>query len=145
MFYKRTMPDGSIAYVEADAETLLFLTNSDREIENAERRHRYHAPYHIEALTFEGSEYADFDDPETILIRQESSRELAEALKKLTDKELTCILLVAEGYTRREIAALMGYKSKSTVRDLQTVKSYCRTATAKARTDDLKLSRRKLP
>ena len=42
--------DGTTVYVEVTEETAVFLQKNEREMQNADRRERYHCPYHLEAL-----------------------------------------------------------------------------------------------
>ena len=71
MYIKYKVADGSTHMVPVEPEVAEFILKNDREIANADRRERYHAPYHIEALDYEGMEFADLETPEDILIRKE--------------------------------------------------------------------------
>lgn len=47
---------------EAWNTALSWLEQSRKEIQSKDRRQRYHAPYHIEALMYEGFDYASGGD-----------------------------------------------------------------------------------
>ena len=55
MFINYRLADGTFALVEVNDETAAYILQNDREIANADRRERYHAPYHIEAMKYEGA------------------------------------------------------------------------------------------
>ena len=44
--------------VEVTEETAAFILENDREMTNADRKERYHCPYHIEAMEYEGDSLA---------------------------------------------------------------------------------------
>lgn len=64
MLHPYELSTGEIVFVECGAEVIDFLVESKRADENADRRHRYNCPYHIEAIEYEGLEYADPETPE---------------------------------------------------------------------------------
>lgn len=111
MFIPYKLADGSTVMVEVTEETAAFILENDREMANAERRERYHCPYHLEAMTYEGESVAYHETPEEIVIREESRREFASALTMLTDAQLRRVFMKAEGLTLREIA----YRERTTV------------------------------
>ena len=94
--------------VEVTPEVAQFILDSDTEMRNAEQRERYHVPYHINALEYEGMEYADPDTTEDIVLRNDENRELYDCLSFLTESQLRRLVLKAEGMTLREIAAAEG-------------------------------------
>lgn len=53
MFINYRLADGSMALVEVDDEVGEYLLQNDRETANADRRERYHAPWHIKAMDYE--------------------------------------------------------------------------------------------
>ena len=94
--------------VEVTPEVAQFILDSDTEMRNAEQRERYHVPYHINALEYEGMEYADPDTTEDIVLRNDENREVYDCLSFLTESQLRRLVLKAEGMTLREIAAAEG-------------------------------------
>ena len=71
MFINYRLADGTLALVEVNDETAAYILQNDREFANADRRERYHAPYHLEAMHYEGSTLAYRDTPERIVLRRE--------------------------------------------------------------------------
>lgn len=68
--------DGKPIMVEVTEEVAEFLREDKRLTENAERKERYHCPYSIDALEYEGCEYYYRDTPEQIVLRNERNRVL---------------------------------------------------------------------
>lgn len=99
------IPDGD---QEALKEVLDFLNEDARLVQNAERRERYHAPYHLDALDYEGSSIAYHATPEQIVIRKEDAEHIRETLSLLTETQRRRLLMLEEGMTLREIAKAEG-------------------------------------
>lgn len=116
MFIPYRLADGSTVMVEVTEETAAYLFESNRELENVERRERYHCPYHLEAMPYEDESIAYRDTPEEILIRKEERDEIADALSVLTESQYRRLLMKADGMTLREIARIEG-TSVNAVRD----------------------------
>lgn len=108
MFIPYKLADGSTVMVEVTEETAAYILKCDRELANAERRERYHCPYSLDALTYEGEPYAWRETPEDVLIREEERAEIADALSVLTDAQYRRLLMKADGMTLREIAQAEG-------------------------------------
>ena len=104
MFIPYKLADGSTVMVEVTEETAAYILKSDRELANTERRERYHCPYSLDALTYEGEPYAWRETPEDVLIREEEREEISDALSVLTDAQYRRLLMKADGMTLREIA-----------------------------------------
>ncbi len=105
MFINYRLADGSTVLVEVTEETAAYILENDREIANADRRQRYHCPYHIEAMGYEGDSLAYHLTPEEIVIRRETQAELDDALTCLTDAQLRRLTMKADGMTLRQIAS----------------------------------------
>lgn len=71
MFLPYKLADGFTVMVEVTEETAAYILRNDRELTNADRRERYHCPYHIDAMTYEGDTVAYRKTPEEILIWKE--------------------------------------------------------------------------
>ena len=99
------VPDGA---PEALKEIQDFLNENARLIQNAERRERYHTPYHLEALDYEGGSVAYHDTPERIVIRKEEAEHIRATLSLLTETQRRRLLMLDEGMTLREIAEADG-------------------------------------
>ena len=99
------IPDGD---PEALKEVLEFCNNNARLIQNAERRERYHTPYHLEGWDYESSSIAYHDDPEHIVIRKEEAECIRAALSKLSATQRRRLLMRYEGFSYRQIAEADG-------------------------------------
>lgn len=108
MFINYRLANGSTVLVEVNEETARYILENDREMANADRRERYHTPYHLEALDYEGDSVAYHDTPERILIRKEEREHISDLLSCLTDAQLRRLTMKAEGMTLRKIAAMEG-------------------------------------
>lgn len=122
MFIPYKLADGSTALVEVTEEVAAFLERSDREISNADRRERYHAPYHREALEYEGTEYAAEDNPEQLWIEKENAAHTHNILSQLTDTQLRRLTMKADGMTVREIAAAEGISPNAVMDSLRSIR-----------------------
>ncbi len=108
MFINYRLADGSTVLVEVTEETAAYILENDREIANADRKERYHCPYHIEAMEYEGDSLAYHLTPEEIVIRKETREQIDDALTCLTDAQLRRLTMKADGMTLREIASAEG-------------------------------------
>ena len=108
MFINYKLADGNTALVEVTEEVAEFILEDERLTANADRRERYHCPYHIEAMDYEGDSLAYYLTPEEIYIRKETQLEHSKSLAQLTDTQLRRLLMKADGLTYREIAELEG-------------------------------------
>ena len=106
MFINYRLADGNTALVEVTEEVAEFILEDDRLTANADCRERYHCPYRIEAMDYEGDSLAYRLTPEEIYIRKETQLEHSKALSLLTDTQLRRLLMKAEGMTYRQIAEL---------------------------------------
>ena len=122
MYINYRLADGSVVLVEVTPETAEFILRNDREIANSNRKERYHAPYHLEALEYEGADYADPETPEDTVIRKEQAEKLNEILSLLTDTQLRRLSMKAEGMSLRQIAAAEETSVNAVRESLEAVK-----------------------
>ena len=122
MFIPYKLADGSTVMVEVTEETAAFILENDREMANAERRERYHCPYHLEAMTYEGESVAYRETPEEIVIRDEKRKEVSDALSAPTDAQYRRLLMKADGMTLREIAERERTTVNAVVKSLRLAK-----------------------
>ena len=108
MFIPYKQADGTTILVEVTDEVGAFILENDREIANADRRERYHAPYHIEAMKYEGAWLSTDNDPLDAVIRQEEKERVDYAMSKLTDTQFRRLTMKADGMNLREIAEAEG-------------------------------------
>ena len=106
MFINYRLEDGSTVLVEVTEETAAYILDNDREMANADRKERYHCPYHIEAMQYEGDSLAYRLTPEEVFARKEKQRHINDTLSCLTDVQLRRLTMKADGMTLREIAAV---------------------------------------
>lgn len=122
MFINYKLADGNTALVEVTEEVAAFILDNDREVGNADQRERYHCPYHLDALDFEGMEYAYRDTPEQIVIRKEAAQKTKDALATLTDTQLRRLMMKADGLTIREIAEIEGAAPNAVMDSLRSAR-----------------------
>lgn len=91
---------------EALREVLDFCNENARLIRNADRRERYHIPYRLEAMEYEGETLAYRLDPEVLILLEERNAVIRDALQKLTDVQYRRVYLrFYGGMNYRQIAA----------------------------------------
>lgn len=115
--------DGEISEVEVEEEIGSVITTSRRLEDNLSRKERYHC-YSLDAVEFEGSEYADRDTPESLLEKKVDSRHIREVLGKMPEVQRRRILLYAQGRTLREIARMEGVDHKAVKKSIEAAKKY---------------------
>ena len=84
-----------------------YITASRREECNLARKERYHC-YSLDAIDYEGLEYATDTTPETDLIREEDVARINTALDKLSETKKRRLLMLADGLSVNEIARIEG-------------------------------------
>lgn len=99
------IPDDDL---EAMQEVIDFCNENARLVQNAERRERYHAPWHIEGMEYEGETIAYKLTPEKILLMKEESERVEAALAMLSETQRRRLFMKAEGMTYRDIAEAEG-------------------------------------
>lgn len=113
MKIKYEFANGDVCEVEVTSEIGSVIIESRKAEQAADRRCRYHSPYSIEALDFEGIEYADPVDLDQLLISTEENSQLLFALRQLSDTQRRRILMLAGGMSLREISRCEGIDIKS--------------------------------
>jgi len=97
--------------IEVSDEIALTLEESYREEDSQDRKWRYHN-ISLDALDYEGSDYAAPDTPESIIIGKEEEKEsdsrYLAALALLTETQRRRMLMLASGVSEREIARREG-------------------------------------
>jgi DNA-directed RNA polymerase specialized sigma24 family protein len=117
--------DGTTSEVEVNEEIGNYITASRREESNLARKERYHC-YSLDAIDYEGPEYATGTTPETDLIREEDAARINTALDKLSETQKRRLLMLADGLSVNEIAVsktslqtLRGNQSKAQRKNLK--------------------------
>ncbi len=109
MKIKYQFADGTVSEIEVSEEQGAFITASNREEQNLERKHRYHCPVSLDSLEFEGEAFADDTySPERLLMIEEEEKEVEQFLSLLTDKQRERVLKLMDGKSIKEIAAEEG-------------------------------------
>ena len=108
MKIKYEFADGTVSEVEVSTEIGSVIIESRRAEAASDRRSRYHCQYSIEALQYEGAEYADATDLEQFFVNCDDRKKLYEALQHLSAIQLRRMLLLASGLSLREIARCEG-------------------------------------
>ena len=122
MFINYRLEDGSTVLVEVTEETAAYILDNDREMTNADRKERYHCPYHIEAMEYEGDSLAYRLTPEEIFVRKEEQEHISDTLSCLTDVQLRRLTMKSDGMTLREIAAVEGTTVNAVRESLEAAK-----------------------
>ena len=97
--------DGTTSEVDVNEEIGNYVTASRREESNLARKERYHC-YSLDAIDYEGLEYATDITPETELIREEDTARIDAALDKLSETQKRRLLMYADGLSANEIARI---------------------------------------
>lgn len=97
--------DGNTSEVEVNEEIGNYITASRREESNLARKERYHC-YSLDAIDYEGLEYATDITPETELILEENTARINAALDKLSVTQKRRLLMFADGLSANEIARI---------------------------------------
>lgn len=119
MFIEYKLEDGSVAIVEATEDVAAFMSEEHRTTENKNRQYRYYAPYSIDALIYEGMDYADTETPETIYLGYEEEDEderMEKYLSVLSKVQRRRVEMRLEGKTIAEIARIEN-KDESSIRE----------------------------
>ena len=122
MFINYRLEDGSTVLVEVTEETAAYILENDREMANADRRERYHCPYRIEAMEYEGDSLAYRLTPDEIFVRKEEQEHISDTRSCLTDVQLRRLTMKADGMTLREIAAAEGTTVNAVMESLEAAK-----------------------
>ena len=107
-----TFANGENSEVEVNEEIGTFILDSRREVHNLGRKERYHC-YSFDAAEFEGEDMADCETPETALIGQFDRERIAEIRGCLSEVQQRRILMLAQGFSVREIARREGKEIKT--------------------------------
>ena len=108
---------GETTEVEVSSEIGAVIIDSRRKEDSAERKHRRHC-WSMDAIDYEGLEYADPEDFTKKLFDDSPERNahIKECFDKLTDVQQRRMLMLASGLSLREIARREG-KDIKTIRE----------------------------
>jgi len=103
MKIKYAFATGETTEVEVNDEIGTIILDSRRKEKNRDRMEERHC-YSMDAIEYEGMEYADNTTPETELLSKIENKKLTEALEHITVLQLERLCKLAEGKSIREIA-----------------------------------------
>lgn len=115
--------DGEISEVEVTEEIGSVIVESRRLEDNLARKERYHC-YSLDAVDFEGGEYAGKDTPESLLEQTTDKQHIKRLLKELPEVQRRRLLLYAQGKSLREIARLEEVDHKAVKKSIEAAKKY---------------------
>jgi DNA-directed RNA polymerase specialized sigma24 family protein len=113
--------DGTTSEVEVNEEIGNYITASRREESNLARKERYHC-YSLDAIDYEGLEYAIDTTPETDLIREEDAARINTALDKLSETQKRRLLMLADGLSVNEIARIEDVAPNAAWKSIESAK-----------------------
>lgn len=117
MLIKYKSVTGEVNEIDVDEFYGTLIIDSRRKEESANRKHRRHC-YSLDAIDFEGMEYADPDDFVERLTDNtpEHNARIRECFSQLSEIQQRRMLMVASGLSLREIARREG-KDIKTIRE----------------------------
>lgn len=127
MKIKYQFTDGTSSEIEVSDELGAYITASNREENNLDRKHRYHCPVSLDSLEYEGDVFADDTySPERLVMIEEEEKEVECFLSTLTDKQKSRVLKLMDGKSITEIAAEEGVSYLSVYESIEFVKKKCK-------------------
>lgn len=109
MKIKYKFSDGHIEEIEVNDELGNYITASEKEQANFERRQRYRCPVSIDQFDYDVEFMADErSNPEDAVIRAEDDALIEQCLATLTPLQLSRVKKMMDGMTISEIAAEEG-------------------------------------
>lgn len=121
MKIKYEFADGTVSEVEVEESIGAIIVEERRLEDNLARKERYHC-YSLDAMEFEGMEYADGTTPESVFVEKESVGELQEALEKLTDVQKQRLGYLADGCSINEIARREGIAPNAVMKSVKGIR-----------------------
>jgi DNA-binding CsgD family transcriptional regulator len=104
--------DTTIIELDVAEDVAVTLETCYREEDNLARKWRYHH-YSLDAVEYEGMEYAAPDTPESIMLEMESNERCNHALAQLTDVQRRRFIMFMAGLSTHDIARREGANQKS--------------------------------
>lgn len=109
MTIKYIFADGTVSVADVNDKIGSIIIECNRQEENLSRKERYHC-ISIEDALHKGKDFGDGKTPETALQKkfddENDKNRIYSALNKLTKTQRKRLLLLAEGFTMREIACM---------------------------------------
>lgn len=106
---------------------LAWLEESRKDIQSMERRERRHAPYHIEALLYEGSDYASGEDVAEDAANADEENRIDDLLQSsLTTVHYRRFRMYMDGMSIREISRIEDANYRSVYESIESSKKKLR-------------------
>lgn len=125
MKIKYRSSDTTTIELEVPENVAVTLEASYREEDNLARKWRYHH-YSLDAIDYEGIEYAAPDTPESLMLEAESNDRCRDALAQLTDTQRRRFVMYASGLSTHEIARREGANQKSVHESIEAARKKLR-------------------
>lgn len=113
--------DGTKSEVEVDEALGNYITASRRKEDNYERKMRYHCPFSIDKLLYEGLDFADQETPDTLYTNKYEESRVAQFLATLTDVQRRRVEMLMDGMTVSDVARAEGASWTSVKETLKQV------------------------
>ena len=112
---------------EAWNAALSWLEQSRKEIQGEDRRQRYNAPFHIEALIYEGDDYASGEDVAEDAANADEENRIDELLRNnLTPAQYRRFKMYMDGMSIREISRIEDANYSSVHESIESAKKKLR-------------------
>ena len=121
MKIKYRSSDTTTIELDVPENVAITLETSYREEDNLARKWRYHH-YSLDAIDYEGMEYAAPDTPERLMLEAEANDRCRAALAQLTDTQRRRFVMYASGLSTHEIARREGANQKSVHESIEAAK-----------------------
>ena len=116
-----TFNNGEHSEVEVNEEIGAVILESRRKEENMERNRRRRC-YSLDAVDFEGDDFADDRTPESLFMEQLDNEHIKETLDKLSETQRRRLLMLASGMSIREISRAEGVEFAPVYRSIEAAK-----------------------
>lgn len=125
MKFDYRLSDETTIELEVTEEVAAFITESDRKQENRERNARSRKTrrvFSLDAMDFEGLDFADENTPESLLLREEENALMEEALETLTETQRRRLMMAVNGLSTWKIAEIEHANQKTVLESLSQVR-----------------------
>lgn len=121
MKIKYEFADGTVSEVEVEESIGAVIIESRRKEDNLSRKERYHC-YSLDSAQFEGMDFADGATPETAMEQKLEYERTASALDSLSEVQRRRLLMLADGFSIREIARQENVQHRAVVKSIESAK-----------------------
>ena len=112
-----TFANGEQKEIEVSEEVAEALAEMDRTEHASDEFERYHCPYSIDAIVYEGSEYSSTTmSPEFLIESAELKQQINKCFDKLTSTQKRRVQMLSNGFSLRDIARIEN-KDIKTIRE----------------------------